>query len=57
MTDFEKWYDTYQSYLDKLWARFCGSIKEEMHLAWNCSYDEFIDFVYAYSDGYIPPYA
>lgn len=57
MTDFEKWYDTYQSYLDKLWARFCGSIKEEMHLAWNCSYDDFIDFVYAHSDGYISPYA
>lgn len=53
---FEKWCVAHKQYLDRLWGIFTRNIQQEMYLATQCTQDDFIEFVYSKSDGYISDY-
>lgn len=49
---FEHWKQQHSSSLHKLWDLFCDDIQNNLNIAKNCDYDDFIDFVYINSSGF-----
>lgn len=54
---FEEWYGVYETYIETLWGIFTKSMDNHVDLPIKCNYDQFVQFVYEHSSGYISEYA
>ena len=54
---FDKWFKVYDRYIQTLWDIYLESMNDYLKLPVKCSYDQFVDFVYNHSSGYISEFA
>lgn len=54
---FNKWCSVYEQDIQRLWSIFSIHMNERIGVPIKCNYEEFVDFVYEHSSGYISEYA
>jgi hypothetical protein len=50
---YKRWLESYYPYLQTLWIRYCKFVKDDLKIGTNCTFKQFIDFVYRSSTGKI----